>query len=311
MQPRSEQPSFGSLLRRYRTGAGLTQEQLAERAGLSRRGIADLERGARQAPYAHTLDQLRAALGLSDADDALLLAAARAGRSSTQPSAPDLRRSLDGGVPEGAGRPEAGQLRDNLAIQTTSFVGRSKERAQLAVMIRSAPLVTLVGPGGVGKTRLGLQVAAETRELWPDGVWVVEFAPLIDPADTHLVLPSVAAILGIQQAPGVDLEASVITWLRSRSLLLVLDNCEHVLDACAQLVSQIAHACPDVHVLATSQEPLGIAGENVSRVDPLTVPDDACTPDLALESEAVQLFIDRERPWSSGSTLRPAHHRQS
>ena len=140
VQQTREGQSFGSLLRSYRTDAGLTQEQLAERAGLSRRGIADLERDARRAPYAHTLEELRAALGLSPAEYAVLAAAAR--------------RQIPG-----AETPAATRERHNLPLRTNSFVGREADRARATSLLDASRIVTLVGPGGVGKTRLALEIA--------------------------------------------------------------------------------------------------------------------------------------------------------
>src|SRR5579884_687196 len=155
MQQPREQQSFGGLLRWYRTNAGLTQEQLAKRAGLSRRGIADLERGARRAPYAHTVRQLATALGLPCAESASLLEAAR-----HQAARPVLRVIVATGKDASA----ATQPRHNLRAQLTSFVGRQTDRAQVASLLQSSSLVTLVGSGGVGKTRLALEVAADQVE---------------------------------------------------------------------------------------------------------------------------------------------------
>ena len=299
MQPRGEQASFGSLLRRYRTSAGLTQEQLAERAGLSRRGIADLERGARSAPYAHTLDQLRSALGLADADDALLLSAARRARSAPQDVSAAGRQGIDTAGPTIPRGLDAERPRHNLPVHPTSFVGRNRERSHLATLLLSCPLVTLIGPGGVGKTRLALEVAAETSDLWPDGVWLIELAPLTDP---DLVPQSVAVVLGVYQPPDVDLITSITAWLRSKRMLLIFDNCEHLLSACARFASELLRTCTDVRVLATSRETLGIRGETIWRVDPLPIPD-ADAFQRVTDSEAVRLFATRAAAAAPGFEL--------
>jgi non-specific serine/threonine protein kinase len=274
--------SFGSLLREYRTNAGLTQEQLAERAGLSRRGIADLERGARRTPYAHTLEQLRVALGLSAAE---YLSLVEAGRRQTP------------GVGE---RRELG-TRHNLPLRADSFVGREADRVRVATRLESSRVVTLVGPGGVGKTRLAVELADDLVLGLRDGAWLAEFAAVTEPG---MVPASVAAVLGIRQRSGADVAGDVVEWLRNKQLLLVLDNCEHLVEACAQLTMQIARTCPDVRVLATSREILGVAGEIVHQVDPLTLPAGAqVTAEAVLQSEAIQLFVERAAACAPGFTL--------
>ncbi|HET8631361.1 MAG TPA: helix-turn-helix domain-containing protein, partial [Thermomicrobiales bacterium] len=175
-------PPFGELLRGYRMAAGLSQEQLAERAGLSARAISDLERGVRRVPYPHTVAQLAAALGLTAPERARLAAAVRRGRAP--------RAAGSGGA---AGRP-----RHNLPAPLTSFVGREDAVAEVAALLAGARLVTLTGAGGVGKTRLALAVAAGLVDESPGGVWLVELAPLAVPA---LVPQAVAAALGVREVP--------------------------------------------------------------------------------------------------------------
>jgi non-specific serine/threonine protein kinase len=267
-----EGQSFGALLRAYRTNAGLTQEQLAERAGLSRRGIADLERGARRAPYAHTLEQLRAALALSPAEYLSLVEASRHPVTAAEP-------------------PPATRTRRNLPLRGDSFVGREADRVSIATRLDSARVVTLVGPGGVGKTRLALEVADDLMPRLRDSAWLVELAAVTESA---MVPASVAAVLGMQQRSGRDVAGDVLEWLQNKQLLLVLDNCEHLVEACARLAAQIARTCPDVRILATSREVLGVTGEIVHQVNPLAVHAGALvTAQSALDSEAIQLFVDR------------------
>ena len=298
----------------HRVSLGLTQEVLAERAGLSRRGIADLERGARSAPYRDTIERLATALALSESQRQTFFNATRRspgsrrprlhisnpGADGSNPGADGSNPGADGSNPgaDGLASVERAAPRHNLPVQPTSFVGRESEQMRLAAMLESSPLVTLVGPGGVGKTRLALEVAASVTELFPEGVWLVELAPLSD-GGSNLVPQKVAAVLGVQQHSGVDPATSLATWLRSRRMLLVLDNCEHVVEACAQLASQLAHTCPQLRMLATSREVLGIAGETLWRVSPLAVH----PAETSSESEAVRLFCDRARAAAPGFEL--------
>jgi predicted ATPase len=183
-------------------------------------------------------------------------------------------------------------LPNNLPRQLTSFVGRERELAQVRRLLAAAPLLTLTGVGGCGKTRLALQAAADALEAYPDGVWLVELAPLADPA---LVPQAVAAALGVREEPGRPLAATLTDALTPKRLLLVLDNCEHVLEACARLADALLRACPRLRVLATSREALGIGGETAWRVPSLTLPDAEHPPPIGalLQAEAVRLFIDR------------------
>jgi non-specific serine/threonine protein kinase len=270
--------AFGALLRGHRRAAGLTQEALAERAGLSRRGLQHLEAGDAR-PYPATLDALAAALALGPEDRARLRVAART-------AAPPPADPADGR--RGRRPPAAGP--SNLPIPPTPLVGRGREvdllrrllgapapvpsgapadRAPAASQGAAARLVTLTGPPGIGKTRLALAVAASLVEAFPGGVWLVELAAL---ADAALVPQAVAAALGVREEPGRPPLATLVGALRPRHLLLVLDNCEHLVEACARLAEALLAACPRVQVLATSREALGIAGEVPFRVPPLALP---------------------------------------
>jgi predicted ATPase/DNA-binding CsgD family transcriptional regulator len=195
----------------------------------------------------------------------------------------------------------------NLPARLTSFVGREREIAEIRALLKTQRLVTLVGAPGVGKTRLGLQIATGLLDRFPDGVWLVELAPLADPA---LVPQAVAGVLGVREQPGRTLTATLAGYLRQRRLLLVLDNCEHLVGAVAALAESLLQACTSLHVLATSREPLTIEGEVLRRVPSLTVPDVerlgspgvASTAPLA-ESEAVRLFVERARVTSPSFAL--------
>jgi predicted ATPase/class 3 adenylate cyclase len=181
---------------------------------------------------------------------------------------------------------------NNLPHQVTSFIGRDKESAELRRRLAINRLLTLTGAGGCGKTRLCLQVAADALEQFPDGVWLVELAPLVDPG---LVPQTVATVLGLKEAPGKPIRQTLTDYLKDKRLLLLLDNCEQLLDGCAQLADALLRQCPQVKILASSREPLGMGGEQAYRVPSLSLPDpkQTQTPASIAPFEAVQLFTDR------------------
>jgi predicted ATPase/class 3 adenylate cyclase len=183
-------------------------------------------------------------------------------------------------------------LPNNLPLQLTSFVGREKEMGAVRSLLTGTRLLTLTGPGGTGKTRLAVHLAADLLERYPQGVWLVELAPLADPA---LVPQALATVLGVREDANRPLPATLAEVLRPKQLLLLLDNCEHLIEACAQLADALLRACPHVQVLATSREALGIAGETAWRVPSLALPAPQHLPPLEslLQSEAVRLFVDR------------------
>ncbi|MEP6755135.1 MAG: tetratricopeptide repeat protein, partial [Chthonomonadales bacterium] len=184
------------------------------------------------------------------------------------------------------------KLPNNLPQQLTSFIGREKDIAEVKALLGKTRLLTLTGSGGCGKTRLALQVAPEMLEDYPDGAWFVELASVSDPA---LVPQCVAQVLGVREEPGKPLVQILAEALKVKGLLLVLDNCEHLLAACAQLVNTLLRSCPGVRVLASSREGLGISGETVFRIPPLSLPDlkQTATPASLSTYEAVRLFVDR------------------
>ena len=182
--------------------------------------------------------------------------------------------------------------RNNLPRQLTSFIGREKEIAEVRQCFASASLLTLTGAGGSGKTRLALQAAAGLLDQYAHGVWLVELAALSDPA---LVPKAVALALGVGEESGRPLVETLTEFARPKALLLILDNCEHLLPDCAYFVDVMLRSCPQLRVLATSREALGIRGEIVRRVPSLTVPDrlHPQPPEQLLRCEAVRLFVDR------------------
>jgi class 3 adenylate cyclase len=187
-------------------------------------------------------------------------------------------------------------LPNNLPIQTTSFVGREREIAEVKALLGRTRLLTLTGSGGAGKTRLSLQVAADLLDQYADGVWLAELAPLTDP---NLVPQTVAQVLGVREEPGRTITQTLVDYLRPKKLLLLLDNCEHLLTACAQLADTLLRACPDLRILASSREGLNIAGETTYRIPSLSLPPVGAgqsvpsTPESLSQYEAVRLFIER------------------
>jgi predicted ATPase/DNA-binding CsgD family transcriptional regulator/transcriptional regulator with XRE-family HTH domain len=266
--------SFGDLLRRYRNEAGLTQEELAERAGMSVRGISDLERGARRVPYRHTLRRLTEALRLAEPEQTTLEAARSAAPGRRWASADGAERSAGWAVPP-------------LPVPLTNFIGRERDIVDARGLLASARLLTLVGTGGVGKTRLALEVA---RAPVADVAAFVDLAPV---SDGQLAPAAVAAGLGVRERPDVPLLDMLISVVAPRGVLLVLDNCEHLVQACAELADRLLQACPSLRILATSREPLRVAGEQLWQVLPLALPEPGDAD--ATASEAVQLFIERAR----------------
>jgi predicted ATPase/class 3 adenylate cyclase len=185
-------------------------------------------------------------------------------------------------------------FRTNLPVQLTSFVGREKEMAAIKQLITENRLTTLTGPGGTGKTRLSLRVASDLLDSFINGVWFVELAPLADPA---LVTQTVMTTLGLREENGRPLLDTLTDYLRVKTALLILDNCEHLVDASAQLAQTLLQACPNVRLLVSSREALGIAGESTYRVPSLSTPD-AHLPQSAetvIQCEAARLFIDRAK----------------
>ena len=180
----------------------------------------------------------------------------------------------------------------NLPAARTSFVGREREMVELKRMLSMTGLLTLTGTGGAGKTRLALEVARELVSVYPDGVWLVELAPLSDP---ELVAQQLARALGVREEPERQLLETLVEYLRKKKALLLLDNCEHLLDAVANLAGVLLGSCPRLKLLATSREPLGVASEATWAVPSLSVPgaDYLPDPDNLARYESVRLFVDR------------------
>jgi non-specific serine/threonine protein kinase len=270
---------FDIVLREQRRRAGLTQEALAERASISVRSIQALESGA-NLPQRDTARRLAVALGLLNGDRVRFEAAAAGAARWRLSAAPS-------DVPA-----------HNLPLELTSFVGRVAEVAAVRALLAETRLLTLVGTGGVGKTRLALRVAAQVMPEFADGVWLVELASL---SDQDLVAPTVAAALGLRDDPERRLLDVLIAAIVRRRMLLLLDNCEHLIGACADLAEGLLRACPYLCILVTSREALSCEGETVWRVPSLTVPDPWLTgPTAVAGSDAAHLFVERARAAQPG-----------
>jgi non-specific serine/threonine protein kinase len=265
------------LLRSHRLKLGLTQEAVAERASLSVHAIQKLEHGTTH-PYKDTTTRLVAALHLSAEDEVMF-------RELGQPAA----RRRDG---KAATTPEFQLTIRELPVALTSFVGRERDLADVCSILVSQRLLTLTGVGGCGKTRLALEAARTTAREFADGACLVELATLRDSAQ---VPQSLGVALGVREVPTQPMEATLVSTLRSRRLLLILDNCEHLLDGCARLVDTLLSTCPGVHALATSREPLGLTGEVSWRVPSLPVPPTGPppSPDAVGAYAASRLFVER------------------
>src|SRR5580693_4729886 len=184
------------------------------------------------------------------------------------------------------------KLRNNLPAQASSFIGREAQLADVGRLLEGSRLVTLVGSGGAGKTRLGLQAAAGLADGSGDGVWFVDLAPL---QDGELVAAATASVLGIREDAGRPITETLVEGVGDRSLLVLLDNCEYLIDACAKFADALLRGCPNIVLLATSREPLGVDGEHVYRVPSMVTPAEGDGADAIRSAEAVRLFADRAR----------------
>ncbi len=181
---------------------------------------------------------------------------------------------------------------NNLPQQVTSFIGRERELGEAKAMLEKTRLLTLLGMGGLGKTRLSLQIGADVLEKYPDGVWFVDLAPIKDAS----LVPNVAAqVLGVREEAGKPMLQTLCAQIKEHKLLLIIDNCEHLMSPCATLADALLQAAPEVRMIATSREALHIRGEQTYPVHPLRVPDRKAGAEAVLRSEAVQLFVERAR----------------
>jgi predicted ATPase/DNA-binding XRE family transcriptional regulator len=302
--------SFGELLREFRVRASLTQEALAELCKISPATVAAIEQGRRKAPRLSTVRLIADALELPAADRELLARAATgrgavappsgaaapgpASAAEAVPPATDGRPAGQGGLADwGGGPPAGGRVRKHglLPAPITPLFGRHAEADALTHELATDRLVTLTGPGGVGKTRLALAVAAGTLDKFPGGTYWVDLGPVSNPGS---VAEAVLKSLGAAEQPHIAVEQQLLAALPAEQALLVIDNCEHVLDAAAALIARVL-AHPSASVLATSREPLGIPGEIRWPVPALEVPAPgaARTAEALASIDSCQLFVER------------------
>jgi predicted ATPase/DNA-binding XRE family transcriptional regulator len=263
----ADQPSltFAELLRQLRATAGLTQEELAEAAGLSTRSVSDWERGINRTAHKDTAMLLAAALSLAGSRKERFIAAARGKVLPTLPN--------------------------NLPAELTAFIGRNREVSEVRALVGSSRLVTLTGPGGAGKTRLAHQVASGFLGEAEDGVWLVELAVITEEDE---VPSEIAEALRIPSQPARAALDVLADALVPQDVLIVLDNCEHLIGGCAKTADTLLRRCPKLKLMATSREPLDIGGETVYRVPSLSLPEaDDYSEDAAQSSDAVRLLADR------------------
>lgn len=282
--------TFGDLLKYLRRREGLTQRELAIQVQYSDTQISRIEQNQR-VPDAATLQALFVpALHLEREPEwtTRLLALANQARHG---------ELLETGTTEKSG------TKNNLPASLTTFIGREKAQADILHLVGTHRLVTLTGSGGVGKTRLALQVGEQVVGDYANGVWLVELAPLNDPA---LVPQRVVSVLGVvTQSTTIPYTQLLVNFLREKTVLLILDNCEHLVDACASLTDTLVKNCPRLKILATSREALGVPGEINYRVPSLALPDIQQTLEAFRKYESVRLFEERARLAQPDFTLTP------
>ena len=282
---------FGTLLRSFRLTAGLSQEALAERAGLSVHGVSALERGYRRTPQRGTLALLSGALALSDEQ-----------RGELEAAAARWVLLRDGGRASVTVGPWPDATSSHLPLSLASFVGRERELDEIGALVREHRLVTLTGSGGVGKTQTALQVATALGD--PGAVWFVGLAPL---SDSSLVLAAIGSALRVQEVPNRPLLETLLESLKNKTLLLLLDNCEHVVTQAATISHTLLAGCPRVRILATSREPLRASGEQTYRLPSLGIPSREAAVRLSASDAAaygaIELFCDRARAIDHQFTL--------
>jgi predicted ATPase/transcriptional regulator with XRE-family HTH domain len=283
----SGRPAFGVLLRQLRLKADLSQEALAERARMSVVTVGALERGVRRAPHRETIALLAAALELGPQDRATLESAA------DRPSRP-RRGPGDEAPPAEAPVARAGTRPSNLPAAVTSFVGRESEVVEIRALLGGSRLVTLTGSGGIGKTRISLEVAASLLPDLDDGAWLIELAPL---SNGDYLPTAVARAMGFTLPQEGDSVDQLVRALGTRRALLVFDNCEHLVESAARVSAAILRGTSRIGILTTSRQALAIAGEASYRVPALGFPTEAegakVTKAEAVGYAAIELFADR------------------
>ena len=286
--------TFGDLLKYLRKRAQLTQRELAIAVGYSEAHVSRLEKNQRLPDLATTAALVIPALGLDDEPEtAARLMQLAAGAHEIQPPA---NQSLT--LAHARETIEISEISEsipsNLPLQLTSFIGRRAEISKITHLLsreNPARLVTLVGPGGIGKTRLTLQTVISLLPLYRDGIWFVDLTPISSP---ELVPQVIASIFGVTETLGQSIEENIVRYLHSKHALIVVDNCEHLIHSAAQLVEKILRSCVHIQVLATSRESLTIPGEVIFRIHPLLLPESPESMNQnVIKYDSVQLFIER------------------
>ncbi|MCW5852774.1 MAG: helix-turn-helix domain-containing protein [Anaerolineae bacterium] len=276
--------SFGQWLKRQRRLLDLTQEELATRLGYAVTTVRRVEADELR-PSKALAEKLADVLALPSDERDAFVRFARGERGAPLPL--PQRQAVP--TPPVPSAPPA--IRHNLPIQLSSFIGREREMDRVQALLDSSRLVTLTGVGGTGKTRLALEVASRLVDRYPHGVWLVELAPLMDPA---LVPQAIATALTVRDEAGRSLLAALTDYLREKRLLLILDNCEHLIEACAQVVESLLRVCPQLQVVATGREALGLVGETIFQAPSLSLPErETVLPERLAQSEAIRLFVAR------------------
>src|SRR6266508_1019419 len=267
----SDDISFGEWVRQRRHILDLTQQELADRVGCARITLRRIESGALK-PSKELAKIMLEKLGAPAKGEEWL----------------QFARGLSGLPLQSI--PVPPKPNSNLPAPLTTFIGRKKEQSEVIRLITKHRLISLTGSGGVGKTRLSLKVGEQVLENYVDGVWLVELAPILDPL---LVPRAIAIAVGLRDEPQRPVIDMLCDYLRGKEMLLILDNCEHLVDACAHLANALLQSCPLLKILATSREPLGILGEAVYRVPSLGLPDFQQLLDTFRDFESVELFEER------------------
>lgn len=285
-QKPAEDISFGEWLRQRRHILDLTQQELADQVGCARITLRRIEAGALK-PSKELAQILLEKLGVPEAERDIWLRFAR---------------GLSGIPGNRVDDPIAKKPLTNLPVALTSFIGREREQAEIKALITKNRLVTLTGPGGSGKTRLAMQVAMELTDIYRNGVWWVELAAL---KDSILVPQTVMKAVGLPEQSGRTPIDSLMDYFQSKHVLLILDNCEHLIDACAQLVMKLLQTCRELSILATSREALNVDGEIACVVPSLQVPQSGTPWPIAQlrEYDAVRLLIERVKASEQGFQL--------
>src|SRR5687768_1957239 len=267
-----EEMSFGVWLRKQRRAFDLTRQAFADRVGCAEVTLRRIEAGTLK-PSKELASILLEKLGIPEIE---------------RPGWISFARGLSGFPTHSIAL--SNKPKSNLPAPLTTFIGREKEQADVIRLLTKHRLVTLTGSGGVGKTRLSSKVGEQVLANYADGVWLLELASL---SNTALIAQTFAALFGLTAPSTIPFTALLINFLRTKSILLIVDNCEHLLDACAHLIDTLLKSCPELKILATSREPLGITGEAIYLVPSLELPDLQQLIDTFRDFESVHLFEER------------------